>query len=669
MQRKPITPETLFELRWVSDPQIAPDGGRVAYVEHWIEEGTREGKRAPVYRSAIHLSAEPGAEPRRLTRSVDADDWMPRWSPDGRTIGFLSTRDGDKAHLFVLDLDGGEARQVTRPAELSEGVKSFDWHPGGVAFCFVSLGHKDEAERAADEERDERVYEGRLPYKLDGHGLFGPRRTQLWRVERDGTELVQLTACSQDVSDARWSPRGGEIAFISTAKPEHERQYTSDLFVIPVEGGAARQVTRSEGPVSTPVWYPRGDRLLFLGHKQRRGNASNVGVWSIGRDGGDERCLTDALDRSVGCTIVSDSHAGSHCDRPVFDGDDVLFLATDHGRCGIYRVAEQGGQVHQISSSGLSAIGFTTAAGAIAFSGESNARMAEVFTMTCDGHRVERRSHAADQFFGQYDVCLPEHHFFTGADDWQIEGWAIKPRGFEPGRRYPLILYIHGGPHSDYGNSFFHEFQALAGHGFGVLYCNPRGSRSYGEAFTDAVRQHFGEKDWEDLLRAVETAAGWDWVDDQRLCIMGGSYGGYITNWAITHTDRFVAACTQRSISNLVSFIGTSDIGPEFGGDEFGVMPWENEALLMEKSPLRYVTSVRTPTLILHQEGDQRCPIEQAEQFYTALVCLGVPVKFVRFPGEGHGMSRHGQPRRRVARMRHILDWFDRHTKPGIGPG
>jgi dipeptidyl aminopeptidase/acylaminoacyl peptidase len=226
-----------------------------------------------------------------------------------------------------------------------------------------------------------------------------------------------------------------------------------------------------------------------------------------------------------------------------------------------------------------------------------------------------------------------------------------------------LVLYVHGGPHWDYGNSFFHEFQVLAARGYGVLYCNPRGSRSYGEEFTDSMRQHWVEKDWEDLLCAADTAASWDWVDPARMCIVGGSYGGYITNWAITHTNRFVAACTERSICNLISFMGTSDIGIEFGFDEFGTMPWENEELLLEKSPIRYVKNVRTPTLILHQEGDQRCPIEQAEQLYTALVCLGIPTKFVRFPGESHGMSRAGQPRRRIARIHHILEWLDLYTQ------
>ncbi len=657
-----FTPESLYELGWISDPQVAPDGVRVAWVQHWIEEGLKDGKQTLVYRTALYLSDGPEAQPRRLTRSVGADDWMPRWSPDGKHLAFLSTRDDQRAQLFVLELDGGEARAITKTATLSEGVREYGWHPAGVAFCVVSTGHKTPQEREIDDQHDEQVFDGRLPIKADGVGLLGPRRPQLWQVEHDGSGLRQLTECQGNVQNVAWSPQGGTIAFVSTARPEHERQYTSDIFLLDLGDASVRQLTHSVGPTSYPVWHADGQRLLFLGHDKRRGNATNVGVWVIDIAEGDPRCLSDELDRSVGCSIASDSHAGSHSERPVWDDDGVLFVATDHGRCGLYRVGANGGAVEQINTSGMSLIGFTAANGTIAFSGESNARMAEVFTMTSDGHRVARRSHAADHIFGTYEVSLPEPLNFTGADDWDVQGWILKPMPFEEGKRYPLILYIHGGPHFDYGNSFFHEFQVLAARGYGVMYFNPRGSRSYGEVFTDAVRHHYGEKDFEDLMAAADVAEALPWADPTRISVMGGSYGGFLTNWAISHTDRFVAACTQRSITNWVSFVGTSDIGVEFGGDEMGVMPWEDEEFLMSKSPLRYVKNVRTPTMIFAQEGDHRCPMEQSEQWYTALVCMGVPVKFVRFPLEGHGLSRSGAPRRRVRRMHHILDWFDQYT-------
>ncbi|MBA3945823.1 MAG: S9 family peptidase [Herpetosiphonaceae bacterium] len=662
--KKPFTPESLLELRGVSDPQLAPDGVRVVYLEHWIETIAKDGHDVPSYRSTIMLSDGPDAPPRRLTWSPTGVASAPRFSPDGRYLAFTSTRHGDKPHLYVLDFNGGDARPLTTPTELSEGIQAFDWHPDSSALCFLTTGHKTADDNATARTHDERVFDGRLPFKFDGAGILHPDRSQLWRVGRDGTGLAQLTHTPYDIEEPRWSPTGDAIAFTSIARPEHEWSYIRDLFVLDLNTHELRQLTASQGPVEAPTWDATGQRLAFLGHNQRSGPATNVGVWTIDLAGGLATCLTDGIDRSVGSTTMGDVHFGSHPDRIAWSGERLFFTATDHGRTGIYHVPTSGGKVTQSSTSGLSALNFTLQAGTIAFHGETNTRIGEIYTMTEDGKAVARRSHAADEIASSYAVSIPEHIAFKGVDDWDLEGWLIKPAGFTEDRRYPLVLYIHGGPHMDFGNGFFHEFQVLANAGFGVFFCNPRGGRSYGEAFTNAVRSHFGEKDYEDLMKAADLAASWSWVDPERMGIMGGSYGGYMTNWIITHTDRFAAACTQRSISNLVSFAGTSDIGPRFSRDEFGGLPWTDEEFLMSHSPIRYVKNVRTPTLILHQENDHRCPMEQAEQFYTALVYLGVPVRFVRFPEEGHNLSRSGQPQRRINRINHMINWFDHYLKP-----
>lgn len=661
--KKRFTPESLFEMKGVSDPQISPDGVRVAYVEHYIEAGDKQKREPSAYRTQIMVSDGPDVAPRRVTRSMRGNDSVPRWSPDGRYLAFLSTRDGDKAQLFLLDMEGGEAVPVTYATTLSEGVRSFDWHPNGNAFCFVSKGHKTEEDVQWDYEHDERVYEGRLPFKVENVGWLDPRRAQLWRIDRDGGNLVQLTEAPCDVTMPCWSPSGREIAFVQVARPELERTYITDLFVLQVSGREVRQLTREQGPVDAPVWSPDGKQLAFLGHQQRRGTASNVGVWAVGVEDGELRCLTEGFNRSAGTTTMGDMHFVTTPDRVCWNDDGLFFTSTDHGRTGIYRVGVDGGAVEQVSTSGLSALTLTVCRDTIAFNGETNTRIGEVYTMTTGGAHIARRSHSADEIAGSYALSTPQHVSFTGADGWEIEGWFVKPMDYSDGQRYPLLLYIHGGPHADYGNGFFHEFQVLANAGYGVFFTNPRGGRSYGEEFTAAVSGHFGEKDYEDLMAAADLAASWDWVDPARMGVMGGSYGGYMTNWIITHTDRFAAACTQRSLANLYSFAGTSDIGPRFAHDEFAALPWTNEELLMAKSPMRYVKNVRTPVLILHQEQDYRTPIEQIEQFYTALVCLGVPTKLVRFPAEGHDLSRTGQPRRRVNRLNHIIGWFDRYLK------
>jgi dipeptidyl aminopeptidase/acylaminoacyl peptidase len=251
----------------------------------------------------------------------------------------------------------------------------------------------------------------------------------------------------------------------------------------------------------------------------------------------------------------------------------------------------------------------------------------------------------------------------TAPDGGAVQSWLLPPRGLDPNARtkYPLIVQIHGGPHAMYGRAMFHEMQVMASRGYGVLFCNPRGSSGYGEAFTGITRGTWGESDMPDVMAAVDVASRLDWVDSDRLGVTGGSYGGYLTNWIVSHDTRFKAAVTQRCVSNFHSFVGTSDIGFDFGIFEFDGTPWRDAEKLLKYSPISYVDRIETPLLIIHSEQDLRCPIEQAEQMYTALRYLGREVAFVRIPGESHDLSRSGTPSRRIARLQHLIGWFDNH--------
>ena len=253
----------------------------------------------------------------------------------------------------------------------------------------------------------------------------------------------------------------------------------------------------------------------------------------------------------------------------------------------------------------------------------------------------------------------PEYVTFEGADGVEIDGWVMKPAGFTEGQRYPLIVYIHGGPVFAYGETFFHEFQTLAAAGFGVFYCNPHGSSSHGQQFQVSIMGDWGNLDYRDMMAGVDLVAELPWVDEHRLGVAGGSYGGFLTNWLISHTDRFAAACTERSICNAVSQGGTSDWAAT-RGERLLATPEGDPDRLWAMSPLKYVRNVKTPTLIIHSERDDRCPIEQGEQWFMALKRLRVPVRFVRFPEESHGLSRGGKPSRRVERLGYITEWFAR---------
>jgi dipeptidyl aminopeptidase/acylaminoacyl peptidase len=257
------------------------------------------------------------------------------------------------------------------------------------------------------------------------------------------------------------------------------------------------------------------------------------------------------------------------------------------------------------------------------------------------------------------DLRTHENFTFKSSGGHNVEGWIMKPSGYKKGKKYPMVVEIHGGPRAAYGNALMHEFQLLAGEGYAVMYINPYGSGGYTEDFQSGLPEHYGEQDYADIMEAVDYCIKtYDYVDAARLGVLGGSYGGFMTNWIVTHTDKFKAAVTMRSISNWVSFFGTSDIGWTFGLKEMGGIPWIDEEKYMVKSPIRYVKNVKTPTLILQSEEDYRCPMEQAEQFFTALKFLGVTTEFVRTPGENHELSRSGKPKHREARLEHIVRWF-----------
>jgi dipeptidyl aminopeptidase/acylaminoacyl peptidase len=345
------------------------------------------------------------------------------------------------------------------------------------------------------------------------------------------------------------------------------------------------------------------------------------------------------------------------------DGTRIHFVGSDQGTANLYSVSPQGGDVRATTLGAHQVVSATV--------DRAHRRFAVILatgTEPGDVHVVDeggafrRLTWANRALLDSRFISEPERVEFEGADGWTIEGWLMKPRGFDPATRWPLVLEIHGGPHSAYGFSFFHEFQVHAGRGYAVLYTNPRGSHGYGERFSTACVGDWGGKDYEDLMKGADHALTRSWIDPKRLYVTGGSYGGFMTNWIVGHTDRFRAAATQRSISNNVSAFGTSDIGWHFWEHEHGgATPWHDPQRLIERSPLTYVPNVKTPVLVLHAEHDYRCPIEQGEQFFAALKLHGVEAQFVRFPEDSHELTRGGKPRNRVEHAKRIADWFDAH--------
>jgi len=403
---------------------------------------------------------------------------------------------------------------------------------------------------------------------------------------------------------------------------------------------------------------------LLRDRPSERGGGPQHRALVVPSAGGEGTDLLGAWDRTVGSVVMSDMRVQARTIPPVWelDGSRVHFVGTDQGTANAYSVSAAGWDLRATTLGEHQIVSLTFDRQAHRFAGVRATATDPGEIVTGEpGGALRRVTGANEELLALRWVATPERVEFRGADGWTIEGWLLRPRDFDPEKSWPLVLEVHGGPHGAYGHAFFHEFQVLAGRGYVVLYTNPRGSHGYGNAFVQACVGDWGGNDYIDLMNAVDHAQSLGWVDPERLYVTGGSYGGFMTNWMVGHTGRFRAAVTQRSISNNVSAFGTSDIGWHFWEHEHGATPWRDPHKLVERSPLTFVENVRTPLLILHAERDLRCPIEQAEQLFTALKVLGREAVLVRYQDDNHDLTRGGKPRNRIDHCRRIVDWFDSH--------
>jgi dipeptidyl aminopeptidase/acylaminoacyl peptidase len=657
-----MTPEDLYEFRFLADAQISPDGERVAYVVREIDRANNG------YHSGIWLIPFAGGAPQRLT-SGPGQDALPRWSPDGKTLAFVSDRAAFASsepkkrkpkNVYLLPLTGGEARQLTT---LEDDCGDIAWSPDGTRIAFTA---KDPKPKDAPEEDGIRVYD-RMRYKTDEGFLSDGRRRHVWIVDVPAGSARKLTDGDWDDAQPAWSRDGREIAFVSNRTDARESNTVADIHIVAVDTGAVRRVTDGVGSYGNPSFSDDGATIACYGVAKAVGSsAKNVHLWLWpARGGGAGKDLTEGWDRTVGSTVMSDMRSHMQTLPPTWSADRgrVIFVGSDQGTANVYSVAATGGDLRSETMGPHQVVSLSLAKDAKHYACVfSSATLPGDVAVGTLGQAPRPITEINGEMLRSRFIVAPERVEFTGADGWKIEGWMLKPRGFDAAKKWPMVLEVHGGPHGAYGHGFFHEFQVLAGRGYAVLFTNPRGSHAYGETFSTACVGDWGGKDYDDLMAGVDHALSLGWIDEKHLYVTGGSYGGFMTNWIIGHTDRFTAAATQRSISNNVSAFGVSDIGWHFWGYEMGeASPWKDPAKLVERSPLTYAPKVKTPLLILHAERDLRCPIEQAEQFFIALRLHGVETQFVRFPEDNHDLTRGGKPRNRVEHCRRIADWFDSH--------
>ncbi len=631
-----MRPADLQRLRVPSDPRLHPDGTRVAFVV------SRMDLEADRYHRSIFLWD--GEEARRFT--AGPGDTSPRWSPDGTRLAFLrQTADGDGAQVAVMATDGGEPEVVT---DFAIGVRQLEWSPDGTRLAVVALTWAPGWEDLDDDERARRPRRiVRHRYRFDNQGWLFDRLAHLWLVDpTGGDDPIDLTPGAFHVEAFAWSPDGTRLAYLSD---HDERQIASgtQVWEVSVEGGEAREVA-PRAYWGLPSYRPDG--VLHLVGTGTADWPRNQALWR--RDGEEWTNLTGHLDRS----LVSLS-AGPP--RLEWDGEDAITGLEDSGRFSLIRVRPDGTTDLLVGGERL-VTGFDHRAGTTVAVISEPTSPGELTLLDGDDE-VRLTSFGTEGI----DLVRPEH-FHVVSDGVEVDVWVYLPEGTDP---VPTLLNIHGGPASQYGYGFFDEFQIYAGAGYGVVAANPRGSSGRGEAFLRAVvGDGWGVVDRHDIIHVLgEALERFPRLDPTRVGVMGGSYGGFLTAWLIAHEpERFSSAVVERALLTFPSFAGTSDIGTTFPEHYLAVGYPEGWQRWWERSPLSVAHRIVTPTLILHSENDFRCPMEQAEQLFTALLRNGTEVEMLRFPGEGHELSRSGKPRHRLERFDAILEWHGRHLGPKV---
>jgi dipeptidyl aminopeptidase/acylaminoacyl peptidase len=643
-----LTLDLFLEIESVSDPQLSPDGSQIIYTRGWVDK--MNDKRE----TALWIMNVDGSHNRFLTKGSGA-----RWSPAGDRIVYTAPGEPKGTQVFVRWMDAeGATSQITR---VDQSPSAVAWSPDGRQISFTMLVEDrnnwtiklPKAPSGAKWTEAPRIVE-RLNYRRDRSGFVDNGYRQTFVVPAIGGTPRQITSGNFDQSGTEWTPDGRSILFSGLRTEKDEYQWReSEIYAVDVKDGSTRPLTTRKGPDSNPTVSPDGKRIAYTGNDFSRDTWTDGKIYLMNIDGSNPRLISGTWDRSPGEL------------RWAADGSGLYFTAQSEGSQNLYFLPIAGGAVqpitkgtHMLAVSDISAKG--TAVGTLTSFHQPGDVVA--FDLKAPGTIKQLTAVNEDVLTGRK---LGEVHElrYSSPDGMKIQGWYITPPDFDPSRKYPMQLHIHGGPHSMYGVGFNFGWQEHAANGYVILYTNPRGSTGYGSAFGNSIKYAYPSKDFDDLMKGVDTVLAKGYVDERNMFVYGCSGGGVLTAWTVGHTDRFAAAASQCPVINWISFVGNVDGNPLRWYEDFEKFPWEDPSEHLRRSPLMYVGKVKTPTMLMTGVLDMRTPISQTEEFYQALKAVGVPTAMLRFNGEFHGTS--SKPSNFLRTQLYLRYWFEKYSKKG----
>src|SRR5437660_425839 len=693
-QKRNITERDLFNFNWIADPQVAPDGSRVAFVKVTVNE-KRDG-----YNTSIWVVSTGNGETKQLTSGTR--DSSPRWSPDGKYLVFVRVpeKDGrpDQPQLFMLSMDGGEAWQFTL---LPRGAGGPQWSPDGKTIAFANGATAEElakqketlpvpppapagtsptptptpspGSRPEPHESDVRVI-ARAVYRSNDSGYLDFKHpSHIWLVTapRTGEDKVtpkQLTSGRYSDGNLTWAKDDSRIYFVSDHRDEPYYELgKTDIYSIPVSGGQPAKLTSIDMGTGAFSVSPNGKQVAFYASTNKPVQSyTEPDLWVMDiAPNAQPRNLTRDFDYDVGSGVGGDNTAprGGGNTPPIWsaDGRSIYAVYAKEGKANVGVFDATSGKETDLTSGNQAVVGFRATPDASKFVAliSTPTSIGDLFWLERPGVVQKQLTHINDELFSKLNLTAPEEIWYPSFDGKKIQAWIQKPPDFDPKKKYTLILNIHGGPHAAYGYIFDHEFQWMAAKGYVVLYPNPRGSTTYGQEFGNIIQYHYRGDDYKDLMAGVDELIKRGYIDANRLGVTGGSGGGLLTNWTITQTQRFKAAVSQRDIADWYGFWFTADFS-QFKPEWFHKAPWEDPQDFAARSPITHVANVTTPLKLILGDADYRTPpADGGEMMFRALKYRKIPTVMVRFPRENHELSRSGEPQHRVERLRHIVSWMD----------